>query len=181
MRILDIFLKQHEVYSNEDIMPSEFWEWFDKQNEFAHSSSEKREMLKASLRETLTRIYSQECDKSKSIYVLDDRLIFQPSHIDPSNISIEQQRSFTTMYNYAKEHIHANLIFDFHDFTWSNYFKLLSSVTRVQIIDGIRLWSCIPCRVQSVKIIKSKHMNMTIIHMVIPLLSSKIRKKIEIE
>lgn len=183
MNIINYF-NSHLITTSttKDVMSEDFWKWFDAQNSCSHSSSEKCLTLKKCLCETLNHLNPKDTVLSDSISIQDKMLVFVPGNINPKEIENDQIACFNTMYNeYARNNAYANIIIDLTNLTWSKYMSIIFNASKRNIIDGIRLWACLPCRVETVVIKRSKHMSIPLIYLLIRLLSHKIQERIVIE
>lgn len=137
----------------------------------------KQLQTRKNLEETLHRLLGKiknELETTKCTYWLDDKtLCFNPRLIDMHRIEQEQFSSLVLMHKCS--HSRIKIIIDAKELTWWSVIQMSEKASFTNIVDGIRLWSTIPYKIDKIFIINS---NFTVIKQILNLfLSRKIKKR----
>ena len=119
-------------------------------NEFGSKATQMEENLRETLARLLTAV--PDATRTKSTYWYgDDVLCFDPSLIDMSRIENEQLDSLVTMH--ASAHARIKVAIDVEHLSWWEALKMANAASFANIVDGLRLWSTLPYRVDSIVVI----------------------------
>lgn len=132
--------------------------------------------MRKNLEETLHRLLEKikgEPETNCTYWFDAKTLCFNPKLIDMNRIEDEQFASLVIMHKYL--HSNIKIIIDAEDLTWWSVLKMSEKASFNNIVDGLRLWSSIPYKIDKIFVINSNSM---IVHQIIKVfLSKKIRKR----
>lgn len=144
----------------ESALPSEFWERYRLRLQHCHACPEKRARLERMLRETCARLYTCAEDArpaapSSTRWAAEAVLWFDPARIDLGAAREEQRASLLVMHDLGRADSARAIcvVVDLGAMTLRRALAGVASVRFVEVVDGVRLWSTLPARVHSVRVI----------------------------
>jgi hypothetical protein len=166
-------------------LTSEFWEAYEKKLQQCSFNDEKKKQLTANLKETSSRLFDQpvamELSPTPCTWWENDDLWFKPSAINTKKIREEQRSSFLIMHS-KPDYCRIRIVIDLSETSWTFALRTTHAATFENIVDGLRLWSCLPHSVDQIFILKP---NQSIFHslfnFITPrILSVKLQKRMRV-
>lgn len=136
-------------------LTNEFWKTYETKLEHCSFTREKKIQMISNIKETASRLVDSDVEPSltRCTWWEHDCLCFKPSAIDTSRIREEQNSSFRIMYS-NPEHCRIRVLIDLSETTWSFALRTTNAARFESIVDGLRLWTCLPHSIDRISIIK---------------------------
>jgi hypothetical protein len=170
-----------------DVPSKAFWTAYDEKTRECRSDPAQRMRLRTNLSDTVRRL----CAKGTSLDVTetsctfwtdDTTLWFVPTRIDVDRICEEQAASLAIMHRRATCGAPIAVVVDLRDLTLAFCWSTLFRATRMQVVDGMRLWPTLPHKISTVRILPSKKsavVSSVCATVVRHVLSAKVRERTE--
>lgn len=161
----------------------EFWQHYDAKLQRCGKQSRK---LKSKLLETASRLFLEADENTTQCTFWREGeggkkcLVFKPYLIDKTRIIAEQRASCLVMHEC--EDVHIGVEVDFSGLTVWKVLSMSSWATRHNMIDGLRLWSTLPHKIDEIRIVKSEDRMFDVIFSTVMsrVLSRKMQSRIHI-
>ena len=164
-------------------LPDEFWDTYERKLEKCSFNDEKKTQLKSNIKETASRLFDKpetlNASCTSCTWWENDDLWFKPSAIDAKKIQEEQRLAFLVMHS-KKEYCRIRVIIDLSETSWLFALRTTYAASFDNIVDGLRLWSCLPHSVDRIFILKpNQSIFYSLFNFIMPrLLSNKLQNRL---
>jgi hypothetical protein len=147
--------------NNKNSLDPNFWETYETRIMHLHGRDEQSKQLILNLKDTASRLFKEDTSKTSTAccWWKENTIFFCPKLVNLEKMDEEQRQCFYLMYDFSINQIEPiNIYINLEEMTLSYLMYLTFRKSKKStILDGVRLWSCIPYKIKKIDIIKPKH------------------------